>query len=70
MEKCLNNKMYHVFTDGKDAFVDTILDAIETMEEWRKESFYDINVRIYIDTELEDGEFQEDYIYGEGSYPD
>lgn len=56
--------MFHVFTDGKDSFVKSILEAIEIMQGWKEEPFYCGRVRIYEDTED-----AEDYIYGEGGFP-
>lgn len=62
-------KTYHVFTDERDEWVNTLKQAKLIVNEWKEEGY--INFRIYEETSEYniDDEVQEDCIYSEGNFP-
>lgn len=55
--------MFHVFTDGRDAYFEKYADALAQFKAWREEFG---NVRLY---ELDEDEDEQDCLKAIGAYP-
>lgn len=55
---------YHIFTDNKDSYSDTLKEAKKQYQQWKKEGYTNLRIyRLYADSE------EEDYVKGEGCFP-
>ena len=66
--KLTKKLFYHVFTDHKDEYVSTLIEAREIIKKWKKEGYGSWRIYGVWDASTEESE-REEYIDGHGHFP-